>query len=80
MLRNRNNKEPNNRKYNKRFNVSNIEEPDMDIDTDLENSVCSVYDCTGLIPAETISENELDNYDQMYQYLPPNLRSDDQLY
>lgn len=77
MLRNKNNKESNNRKSNKRYNISNIEEPDMDIDMDLENSVCSSYDCTGLIPSEMISENELDNYDQMYQFLPPNLRNED---
>ena len=39
MLRNKNNKEPKNKKSNKRFNVSNIEEPDMD----MEFSTCSSY-------------------------------------
>lgn len=57
-----------------------IEEPDMDSDLDLEYSTCSAYDCTGLIPAETISENELDNYDQMYQFLPTDLRDEDDFY
>ena len=51
MLRNKNNKEPKNKKSSKRFNVSNIEEPDMN----MEFSTCSSYDCTGLIPLEVVN-------------------------
>ena len=53
MLRNKNNKEPKNKKSNKRFNISNIEEPNMD----MEFSTCSSYDCTGLIPSEVVTRD-----------------------
>lgn len=73
MLRNKNNKEPKNKKSSKRFNVSNIEEPNMD----MEFSTCSSYDCTGLIPSEVVNQEEYENYDEMYQFLPPDLRDED---
>lgn len=76
MLRNRNNKEPKNKKSSKRFNISNIEEPDMD----MEFSTCSSYDCTGLIPFEVVNQEEYENYDEMYQFLPPDLRDEDDFY
>ncbi|MCH5303240.1 MAG: hypothetical protein J1E41_00120 [Ruminococcus sp.] len=31
----------------------------------------SVYDCTGLIPSEPQSEEELESYEDIYPYLPP---------
>ena len=71
MLRNKNNKEP-----SKRFNVSNIEEPDMN----MEFSTCSSYDCTGLIPSEVVNQEEYENYDEMYQFLPTDLRDEDDFY
>ena len=76
MLINKNNKEPKNKKSNKRFNVSNIEEPNMD----MEFSTCSSYDCTGLIPFEVVNQEEYENYDEMYQFLPTDLRDEDDFY
>lgn len=76
MLRNKSNKEPKNKKSSKRFNISNIEEPDMD----MEFSTCSSYDCTGLIPFEVVNQEEYENYDEMYQFLPPDLRDEDDFY
>ena len=76
MLRNENNKEPKNKKSNKRINLSNIEEPNMD----MEFSTCSSYDCTGLIPSEVVNQEEYENYDEMYQFLPTDLRDEDDFY
>ena len=76
MLRNKNNKEPKNKKSSKRFNVSNIDEPDMNMDF----STCSSYDCTGLIPSEVVNQEEYENYDEMYQFLPTDLRDEDDFY
>ena len=76
MLRNKNNKEPKNKNSSKRFNVSNIEEPDMN----MEFSTCSSYDCTGLIPSEVVNQEEYENYDEMYQFLPTDLRDEDDFY
>lgn len=76
MLKNKNNKEPKNKKSNKRINVSNIEEPDMN----MEFSTCSSYDCTGLIPSEVVNQEEYENYDEMYQFLPTDLRDEDDFY
>lgn len=76
MLRNKNNKEPKNKKSSKRFNVSNIEEPDMN----MEFSTCSSYDCTGLIPSEVVNQEEYENYDEMYQFLPTDLRDENDFY
>ena len=76
MLRNKNNKEPKKKKSSKRFNISNIEEPNMD----MEFSTCSSYDCTGLIPFEVVNQEEYENYDEMYQFLPPDLRDEDDFY
>nr|WP_294672991.1 hypothetical protein [uncultured Ruminococcus sp.] len=76
MLRNKNNKEPKNKKSNKRINLSNIEEPNMD----MEFSTCSSYDCTGLIPSEVVNQEEYENYDEMYQFLPTDLRDEDDFY
>lgn len=44
-----------------------IEEPDMD----LEFSICSSYDCTGLIPTETNLDDGVENYEELYPFLPP---------
>ena len=76
MLRNKNNKEPKNKKSNKRFNLSNIEEPSMA----MEFSSCSSCDCTGLIPSEVVNQEEYENYDEMYQFLPTDLRDEDDFY
>lgn len=76
MLRNKSNKEPKKKKSSKRFNISNIEEPDMD----MEFSTCSSYDCTGLTPFEVVNQEEYENYDEMYQFLPTDLRDEDDFY
>lgn len=31
---------------------------------------CSAQDCTGVIPAGPVDENELENYEELYPYLP----------
>ena len=31
---------------------------------------CSFQDCTGLIPAGTVDENEMENYEELYPFLP----------
>ncbi len=45
----------------------NIEEPFMDYDF----ATCSAYDCTGLIPARDLSQDEAEHYEELYPYLPP---------
>lgn len=39
---------------------------------DYLQNAASVNDCTGLIPSLPISENELESYLDVYEYLPPN--------
>ncbi len=46
----------------------NIEEPYMDFDF----ATISAYDCTGLIPARDRANDEAENYEGLYPYLPPN--------
>ncbi len=43
----------------------------FDVDEDMILNSCSMYDCTGLIPSAPVNEAELDSYEQIYQYLPP---------
>lgn len=31
---------------------------------------CSAQDCTGLIPAGPVDEHELENYEELYPFLP----------
>lgn len=31
----------------------------------------SACDCTGLIPSAPIDENEIENYEELYPFLPP---------
>ena len=45
--------------------VENKDEYDVDIQS------CSAMDCTGLIPALPESEDELDAYNDVYQYQTP---------
>ncbi len=44
-------------------------EPWEDISEDLERSP-SGTDCTGLIPAQPQSDSELENYNELYDFLP----------
>ena len=37
---------------------------------DLERSVCSARDCTGLIPAPPQSDAEEEAYEELYPFLP----------
>jgi hypothetical protein len=46
----------------------------------MEFSTCSSYDCTGLIPSEVVNQEEYENYDEMYQFLPTDLRDEDDFY
>ena len=36
---------------------------------DIDIQACSTMDCTGLIPAKPATEEELENYDELYPYL-----------
>lgn len=31
---------------------------------------CSAQDCTGLIPSAPVDESELENYEELYPFLP----------
>ncbi len=37
---------------------------------DLEGSVCSSWDCTGLIPTPPQSDAEEESYEELYPFLP----------
>lgn len=39
---------------------------------DYLSNAASSQDCTGLIPSEPISEGELEAYEDLYHFLPPN--------
>lgn len=41
----------------------------------LANSATGM-DCTGLMHRTAVDESELENYQQVYQYLPPNVKVD----
>lgn len=43
-------------------------QPDID---KMELNTCSVYDCTGLIPAGVTSEGEAQAYEELYPYITP---------
>lgn len=58
----------------KNITKKNIEEPDMN----LEYSTCSSYDCTGLIPREVDSFEEIENYEELYPFLPPQGNSEEE--
>ena len=34
-------------------------------------SSASAYDCTGLIPSLPLDDTEVENYEELYPYLPP---------
>lgn len=40
---------------------------------DYLGSVASSMDCTGLIPSGTISQAELESYEELYPYRPPQM-------
>lgn len=45
--------------------------PDMEeADMDLDRSLCSATDCTGLIPALPLSDSEITSYEELYHFLP----------
>ncbi len=54
------------KKENKAPNIAKL--PDTE---DLEFNTCSMYDCTGLIPAGITSESEADAYEELYPYVTP---------
>ena len=43
----------------------------------LSNAV-STMDCTGLIPSAPINAAELESYEEVYHYLPPEVNSGDE--
>lgn len=56
------NKKPENKKTNEEI-----------IDAyDYLSNAASMQDCTGLIPSEPISTAELESYEDLYHFLPPN--------
>ncbi|MCH5202520.1 MAG: hypothetical protein J1F17_04855 [Oscillospiraceae bacterium] len=65
-MKNKNSKSKNVMKNN------NIEEPNMIIQYNTQ----SAYDCTGLIPTEIESEEEIHNYEELYPFLPPVVKPD----
>ena len=38
------------------------------------SNAASMQDCTGLIPSEPISIEELESYEDLYHFLPPNAK------
>ncbi len=40
----------------------------MDYDVDIQS--CSSMDCTGLIPSLPLSDAEVENYNQLYKFMP----------
>lgn len=42
---------------------------------DITNA-CSAYDCTGLIPRAPISDNEIESYEDIYNFEPPKPESE----
>ncbi len=42
----------------------------LDICLDKMANTYSSYDCTGLIPRKPVSEHELEEYKEIYNYLP----------
>ena len=41
----------------------------------LSNSA-SAQDCTGLIPSEPTAKSELESYEELYHFLPPNSKTE----
>lgn len=44
-------------------------------DYDCLSNAASMQDCTGLIPSEPISIEELESYEDLYHFLPPNAKA-----
>ncbi|MCF2553887.1 hypothetical protein [Faecalicatena contorta] len=42
---------------------------------DYLSNAASSQDCTGLIPSEPTSTGELESYEDLYHFLPPNARA-----
>lgn len=42
----------------------------MKKEEDLDLKPCSVQDCTGLIPKGPVDEAEMENYEELYPFLP----------
>ena len=43
---------------------------------DYLSNAASSQDCTGLIPSEPISSEEIEAYEELYHFLPPNGRAE----
>ncbi len=41
---------------------------------DYLSNAASMQDCTGLIPSKPVSAAELESYEDLYHFLPPNSR------
>lgn len=56
--------------YSNLLNTKQETKPSEDAEYDyLKTS--SACDCTGLIPSSPIDENEIENYEELYPFLPP---------
>lgn len=42
---------------------------------DYLSNAASSHDCTGLIPSEPVSAEEIESYEELYHFLPPNGRA-----
>ena len=45
---------------------------------DYLSNAASAMDCTGLIPSAPINAAELESYEEVYHYLPPEVKSGDE--
>ena len=45
---------------------------------DYLSNAASSLDCTGLIPSAPINAAELESYEEVYHYLPPEVKSGDE--
>nr|WP_288556729.1 hypothetical protein [uncultured Mediterraneibacter sp.] len=45
---------------------------------DYLSNAASTMDCTGLIPSAPINAAELESYEEVYHYLPPEVKSGDE--
>ena len=43
---------------------------------DYLSNAASMQDCTGLIPSEPVSTAELEYYEDLYHFLPPNAKAE----
>lgn len=53
-------------------NKKDLENQELIDSYDYLSNAASSWDCTGLIPSEPVSREELKSYEEIYHFLPPN--------